>query len=312
MDFDVCLATDWEHDRDFLSLLDGNLRSRGLSTYLVWPHDLGKVLQALQSGSLGFRFVLDRASATSPEFLELYRILSQTGARFLDDPNTILWASDKATMHLEFITGGIRVPHTLIVAPFNTTEDIPLSRDELSRLGSPFFVKPANTTGGGVGVFDCGTSLEDILAVRQQHKGDKYLVQERIHPLENEGRRFWFRVFHVCGSLFATWWHDLSHVYELLLPEQVERYALQPLFGMVQAIAGICHMNFFSTEIVLDRGGRWVAVDYVNDSCDLRLKSRHADGVPDEVVRQVAERIAEFTQSHCLKRQADCGAAEAR
>jgi hypothetical protein len=33
----------------------------------------------------------------------------------------------------------------------------------------------------------------------------------------------------------------------------------------------ICRLNFFSTEIVLDRGGQWVAVDYVNDSCDLRL-----------------------------------------
>jgi hypothetical protein len=296
MDFDVCLATDWEHDRDFLSLLDGSLRSGGLSTYIVWPHNLEKVLQALRVGSLGFRFILDRASATSPEFMELYRIVSRTGARFLDDPNTILWASDKATMHLEFISGGIRVPYTLIVAPFNTAKEIPLSQDQLSRLGSPFFVKPANTTGGGIGVFEHGTSLQDILVVRQQHKGDKYLVQEKIHPLEKEGLRFWFRAFHVCGSLFATWWHDRSHVYEPLLPEQVERYALQPLFGMVRDIAGICHLNFFSTEIVLDRSGQWLAVDYVNDTCDLRLKSRHADGVPDEVVRQIAERIAHFAQ----------------
>jgi len=296
MNFDICLATDWEHDRDFLFLLDRGLRSRELSTYIVWPHNLEKVLQALGSGSLGFRFVLDRASATSPEFLELYRILSRTGARFLDDPDKILWASDKATMHLEFISGGIRVPYTLIVAPFNTSTEIPLSQAELSRLGSPFFVKPANTTGGGVGVFEYGTCLEDILTVRQQHQGDKYLVQERIHPLEKEGRRFWFRAFHVCGSLLATWWHDLSHVYEPLLPEQVERYELQPLFGMIQDIARICQLNFFSTEIVLDRGGQWVAVDYVNDSCDLRLKSHHADGVPDEVVHQIAERIAQFAR----------------
>jgi hypothetical protein len=182
------------------------------------------------------------------------------------------------------------------VAPFAASKDISLSPEELSHLGSPFFIKPANTTGGGLGVFEHGTCLEDILAVRQQHKGDKYLVQERIHPLEKDGRRFWFRAFYVCGSLWATWWHDLSHVYEPLLPEQVERYALEPLFGMAQDIAGICRLNFFSTEIVLDRGNRWLAVDYVNDSCDLRLKSRHVDGVPDEVVRQIAERIAEFAQ----------------
>ncbi len=294
MDFDVCLATDWEHDQDFLALLNESLGSRKLSCLLVWPPDLDTVLQALRAGSMGFRFVLDRGSATSPEFLELYRVLSRTGARFLDDPDTIRWASDKATMHLEFISAGIRVPYTLILAPFNAAERIPLSPAELSRIGSPFFVKPANTTGGGIGVFEHGTCLEDVLTVRQQHKADKYLVQERIYPLEKEGRRFWFRVFHVCGRLFATWWHDLSHVYEPLLPEQVERYELQPLFSTVRVIAGVCRLNFFSTEIVLDRCGRWVAVDYVNDSCDLRLKSRHADGVPDQVVRQIAEHLADF------------------
>jgi hypothetical protein len=294
MDFDVCLATDWEYDRDFLSLLGESLGRRKLRSFVVWPHNLAGVLQDLRAGSLGFRFVLDRGSATSPEFLELYRVLSSAGARFFDDPGRILWASDKATMHLEFISAGVRVPYTLIVAPYDAAERIPLSPGELSRVGSPFFVKPANTTGGGIGVFERGTCLEDILAVRQQHKGDKYLVQEKIYPQEKEGRRFWFRAFHVCGSIFATWWHDRSHIYEPLPPEQVERYALEPLFSTVRLIAGVCRLNFFSTEIVLDRCGQWVAVDYVNDTCDLRLKSRHPDGVPDEVVRQIAERIADF------------------
>jgi hypothetical protein len=293
---DVCLAADWELDNDFLSLMERSLRCRNLSTYIVWPHNLEQVLQNLRSGSMGFRFVLDRASTTSPEFLELYRILAGKGAHFLDDPDTILWASDKATMHLEFISGGIQVPYTLIVAPFITSEHIPFSREDLSRLGSPFFIKPANTTGGGIGVFEHGTGLSDILAVRQQHKADKYLVQERIHPLEKEGRRFWFRAFYACGGLFATWWSDLSHIYEPLLPEQVERYGLQPLFGQIQDIARICRLNFFSTEIALDRSGQWVAVDYVNESCDLRLQSCHADGVPDEMVGQIAERIADYAQ----------------
>lgn len=297
MVYDICLASDWEYDRDFLTLLDGNLRERGLSSCQVWPPDLERVLQALQAGSLGFRFVVDRASDTSPEFLELFRLLSRTGTRFLDAPDRIRWASDKATMHLEFITGGIRVPYTLIVAPFDDAREVPLSREELSPLGLPFFIKPANTTGGGEGVFEHGGSLEDIQVVRQQNRKDKYLVQERIHPLQKEGRRFWFRAFHVCGSLLAAWWHDLSHLYEPLLPGEVERYGLEPLFGMARDIARVCRLNFFSTEIVLDRTGRWVAVDYVNDICDLRLKSRHADGVPDELVRQIAERIAGFAQA---------------
>jgi len=41
-----------------------------------------------------------------------------------------------------------------------------------------------------------------------------------------------------------------------------------------------------------------VVVEYVNKTCDLRLKSRHTDGVPDEVVSKIAERIADFVQAH--------------
>jgi len=296
MELDFCLATDWEHDLDFSSLLEGSLRSRGLSSRVLWPHELDGAIRAVRSGSLGFRLVLDRASASSPEYLELYRVLSGSGARYLDEPDAILRASDKAAMHLELLSGGIMVPRTLIVKPFDDAAEIVLTGDELAELGSPFFVKPANTTGGGVGVFEAGTCLEDVLAVRQQYKGDKYLVQERIDPLEKDGRRFWFRIFHVCGSFLATWWNDLSHVYEPVLPEQVKRYELAPIFGIVQGIARICRLNFFSTEMALDRLGRWVAVDYVNETCDLRLKSRHADGVPDEVVGRIAECIAAFAQ----------------
>jgi len=291
---EVCFASDWEYDLDFLAILEERLRGWGHSVLRVWPGDLAETLAALRRGSLSFRFLVDRASNTSPEFLELYEHLAATGIRTLDDPRTMIWASDKATMHLEFITGGIQVPHTLIVAPFDTAEDIALTREELARLKGPFFIKPANTTGGGVGVFEGATTLEEILTVRRQYKGDKYLVQERIVPLEKDGRRFWFRAFHVCGQVFLTWWNELTHVYETLQQPEIERYGLESLPCIVKAIARVCRLNFFSTEIVLDPSGRLVAVDYVNESCDLRLQSRHNDGIPDEVVRGIAAVIADF------------------
>jgi hypothetical protein len=46
-------------------------------------------------------------------------------------------------------------------------------------------------------------------------------------------------------------------------------------------------MDFFSTEIVLTDKGKFVAIDYVNDQCDMRFKSKHYDGVPDKVVYQI-------------------------
>jgi len=53
-------------------------------------------------------------------------------------------------------------------------------------------------------------------------------------------------------------------------------------------IASICRLDWFSTEIALSRDGKFVAVDYVNDSIDLRVQTKAQDGVPDEVVKAMA------------------------
>jgi hypothetical protein len=48
----------------------------------------------------------------------------------------------------------------------------------------------------------------------------------------------------------------------------------------------------------LTSAGLFVAVDYVNDQIDLRLKSNTYDGVPDEIVHNIAEGLAEMVLSH--------------
>jgi hypothetical protein len=65
-------------------------------------------------------------------------------------------------------------------------------------------------------------------------------------------------------------------------------------------IYSICKLDFFSSEIAItyrDGERKFVPVDYVNEMCDMRLKSKAFDGVPDEVVFKVADRIAEFVAS---------------
>jgi hypothetical protein len=55
-------------------------------------------------------------------------------------------------------------------------------------------------------------------------------------------------------------------------------------------------MNFFTSELaVVGKGARrrFVAVDYVNDPCDMTAQSFSHCGVPDQVVHHVAERLAE-------------------
>jgi hypothetical protein len=170
---------------------------------------------------------------------------------------------------------------------------VELSLSELARLGRPFIIKPANTTGGGVGVVIGAESLKDVIETRQHHKNDKYLLQEKIIPAILSGRRAWFRVFFAFGEVILCWWDDQTHIYEFLTADEEERFALPTLRDIAGSIKDVCGLDFFSTEIAFVSSGTFVVVDYVNEICDMRLKSRHVDGVPDHIVELVAGRIAD-------------------
>lgn len=292
MSFDLVLAADWEFDRDFIGLVAARARDAGLSVLAVFPPELPAFLEAWRAGELDGRVLFDRASATSPEFAELQRLFQERGRPVLDPLEKVRWASDKATMHLEFHAAGIPTPYTLILPARSSSPDPGISSADLAPLGRPFYVKPANTTGGSLGVVSGVASLEEADLARRTYPSDKYLLQEEIVPAENAGRRCWFRGYFAFGAVLAVWWDDRTHLYTALEPGDVEGYGLGPLFETVRRIAAVCGLVFFSTEIARDRAGRWVVVDYVNESPDMRLQSRYADGVPDSVVEAVASRIA--------------------
>ncbi len=291
---DLVLALDWEYDWDFVRLIESASRDLGLGTCTVPPGEAARFVEGLERGDVAGRILFDRASGATPEFHSLQRLALERGWDVIEPVDKLRWASDKATMHLEFIAHGLGTPHTLILPACETRPSLPLRAEDLLPLGSPFIVKPANTTGGSLGVIDNACGLSDIEAARLAYPRDKYLVQEKVVPEVRDGKRFWFRGFYVLGEAAAVWWDDRTHLYSVLPPGEVAVYGLQPLFAMVRAIAGISGLRFFSTEIARDARGRFLAVDYVNENCDMRLQSRHADGVPDAVVRKIAERIASY------------------
>jgi hypothetical protein len=63
------------------------------------------------------------------------------------------------------------------------------------------------------------------------------------------------------------------------------------LFDTAIAIALLCQLDLFSSEIAFTPEGRFVVVDYVNDQIDLRLQSKILEGVPDDIVQDIAERL---------------------
>jgi glutathione synthase/RimK-type ligase-like ATP-grasp enzyme len=292
--YDVCLMSDWHYDRDLLVQLESRLQRRGHTTYLIWPQNLEEVLDLLRAGTLGFRYIVDRATNTSAEFTDVYRFLPAPGATCFEDPDTLLRASDKAVMHREFQSASIPVPHTLIIQPHAESEEILIDRQAVQDLGPPFVIKPANTTGGGMGVFQDGRGLEDILHRRREYPSDKYLVQELIFPKVTGARRFWFRVFYVTGDVHCCWWDDRTHIYEILGRGETEEALRGRFVEIARQIARISALQLFSVELALDHRERIVVVDYVNESPDLRRKSQFIDGVPDPVVERVIENLAQW------------------
>ena len=63
---------------------------------------------------------------------------------------------------------------------------------------------------------------------------------------------------------------------------------------IASTIREICGLDFFSTEVVFTPAHVFIVVDYVNEMCDMRLKSRYDDGVPDRVVKAIAEELVGF------------------
>lgn len=293
-DFDLAISIDWEYDWDFARLVEEEAAKLHLSTYIIWPNNLDETYHKISGGELRFNFLFDRASDSAPEFQKIQYLLIEKGTPVFEPLEGLRWASDKATMHLEFIANGLHTPYTIILPPYETHEHFYLSVEELAHLGRTFIIKPANTTGGGIGVVHGAETLQDVLSARQHHHHDKYLLQEKVKPQEKDGYRFWFRGYYACGLAQCAWWNDKTHHYRLLTPEEIRRYRLRPLFSIVRKIAEISRLFFFSTEIALNEEGQFIVVDYVNESCDMRLQSKAADGVPDDIVKNSAQEIARY------------------
>ena len=296
MIYDIALTTDWEYDFDFIKLIQQKAQEIGLSVSVIHKDNLDQSFEKLQNQTLQFRILFDRASDTSPSFLKIQDYIQKYGGCVIEPVSSMKWASDKATMHLEFLQAGIRTPFTVILPPWIEEKTVFLSLSELAQLGSPFIAKPANTTGGSTGVMENVEAFEDVLEARIHLAHDKYLLQKKVIPLERDGKRFWFRGFYVFGEVLCAWWHNQIHTYDLLSAEEIETYGLLPIFEIVQKIARVCKLRFFSTEIASTEEEGFVVVDYVNESCDMRLKSKHPDGVPDVLVQSIARRIVHFVQ----------------
>jgi hypothetical protein len=84
--FDLAVAWDWEHDAEFVRILESHVHQQRLLFYSISHHNVQETLGNLQHHELKFRWFLDRASDTDERFLPLVRYLAKTPTRFINAP----------------------------------------------------------------------------------------------------------------------------------------------------------------------------------------------------------------------------------
>jgi hypothetical protein len=289
--YDLAIAYVWEYDEDFVNIVEKTLQQSGISTFRISYYNIFEITRKIENIELHFNCFLDRASDAEPEFEPLAKLLTRKKTRILNPYKNVKHAIDKASMHLEFITAGLNVPHSIIIPPHNEKKEVYISLDDLAILGRPFIIKPCNTTGGGMGVVTGAETLKEVFEERVTNLDDKYILQQKIYPSMLNEKRSWFRCFWAFDKVVPTWWDDQTHLYSEFTNFELHNFKLKKLYSITKKIAQITQLDFFSTEIVLTNENKFVVVDYVNDQCDMRFQSKHIDGVPDKVIYQIINNL---------------------
>lgn len=295
-DFAIGWPVSEEKEHLFVKTLESECSLRGMSFLFIDEKNSDEIASEIQKDKAKIKFYLDMASEiydADNKFTRLAYILKDSGARIVDDPDDVKAAADKSVTHFDLVRSGIPVPYTVVIRNWEPTRR--LTEEEKEGLGFPFVIKPAQGYGRkGVKVIKERSTLKEIAEARKFNKGDNFLLQEFIEPKDLDEWPAWFRVYHLFGEILPCWWNHQTNVYRQLTLKDLDTYKLTPLARITSEIARITRVDWFSTEIAVNKKDKqFVVIDYVNDQCAVTPQSEAKDGVPDDVIALIANRIAE-------------------
>lgn len=296
--YDFALTWSGTIKERFVALLQAACKKRKLSFLWISEDNAKNVARGLDQKSIAIKILLD-TEATYNKKGDIYtRIcydVKDSGGVVINDPDRAQAAIDKSAMHYELINAGIMAPYTVVVRNWEPTT-FRLPDEEKKKLGIPFVIKPALGYGQLGVIRNARGTIREIAQARKFDRGDNFLLQEKIMPIELGGKRAWFRVFNVFDTIISCWWDDQANRYEHVGYEEFNKYSLFPLAKIVSKIAAITRMAWFSSEIAIDEKQgqkRFLAIDYVNDQCDMTSQSEASSGVPDLVTQFTANNIVD-------------------
>ncbi|MFH1440981.1 MAG: hypothetical protein ABIH18_02930 [Candidatus Omnitrophota bacterium] len=289
----------------FVQTLESECKLHNLKFIFIDEEKVDSLTEDIKADKLKIKFYLDMASEIHDSkdiFTRFAYCLKDSGTRIVDDPDDVKAAADKSITHFDLIRSKINVPYTVVIRNWEPARKF--TEEEKKGLGFPFIIKPALGYGQkGVKIINQKSSLEEIAQARKFTKGDNFLLQEIIKPAEFADTPAWFRVYHLFGEIIPCWWNPVTHEYRQVTLKEMDMYKLLPLVRITSDIARITRIDWFSCEIAFNKENKeFTVIDYMNDQCALEPQSEEKDGVPDELIVQLATRIVEKAWQYIMGR----------
>lgn len=268
----------------------------GLNFFLIEPAWAEEYLAKLERKEIWSRVVLNMQSEHHDPKEVFHRIIRRSqemGAKVIDPPDVAMAACHKAMAHQRLLSAGLDVPPTVILDQDTAGQWPKLTAEQLALLEPPFVIKPALGY-GRKGILLNAQGSEDLQKAATSWPWGPYLLQKRIVPRDLNGEPAYFRVYHVFGSTWISWWNCFTDKYRLVTAQEETDLKLAPLREIAKRLAQVTAMNFFSTEVAQTEVGGFVLIDYVNDQCHLLTQTASPqNGVPDELVNAIAVKLVE-------------------
>lgn len=283
--FDLAIAYTWEFDKELVEMIEKLFQSNGLTTFIIGEFNLDEICNRIIDGSIHFKMFFDRASDEDPQFLKVVNQLAKRKTYIINPLRKTIIATDKAKVYRKLRKHKIRTPYSYILPSYNENPNFKVENSIIQKLGIPFVIKPSTYSGGGQAVFLNAKNHEDIHAARISIPQDKFILQKFIDTPVHGKKRLWFRCYWFFGTIIPVWWNDVTHIYNNISKADYKKYSVYKLVSITKKLSRMSGLDYFSTEATIDKNNNFILVDYINDQCDFRLKSKHTDGVPDRIVK---------------------------
>ena len=285
--FDLGVAWNCEQDTDFVKELNNCALKEGLKPYLIHAYNFYGTLKDIAENHIWFPFFLDRTVNDGTPLCEVGDFFKRRSTVFINYPDRVRKLLNRYKIYLEPITYNISLPARILLKPQDNRHILEL---KIKYLSSPFLLKSVGDL-PNAGINLGAKSIDDILRLREQYGNIAYIAQEKIEPMILDKKYASFRNVYCLGDIISSWWHPADNVYEILTQHDIDKLKLDRLLSISAKIARVSKLDFFLTEIVVDKNGDFLVTDQINVHPDMHRKSKFNNGMPDEAVDRVIKNI---------------------